>query len=174
MAFTYCGIKDLTLNAQSFFISALIIAKTEKRAFNRNGATHGVITFTVRDTKNHLINVSVFGSEHFIDNCALAHKLGDIISIYKATVVQKNENSTYIPRTTSPFELKIAEGKGFVTRFDQQPDNLLQLRNLAFKSTTLALRLDDLNTIRGAEPVYADLVVVGESMGNIYLKITKI
>lgn len=160
MAFAFCRIRDLILNANSFFINGLIIAKTEKRTFSRNGAN--VITFTVRDTKDHIINVSVWGSEHFIANCALAYKIGDIISIYKATVVQKNGNSAFMPRTTSPFELKVTEGKGFITRCDQQSVELMQLRSLAYKSTSLALKLDDLNTFPGCEPVNVDLVVLGK------------
>lgn len=162
MAFAFCRIRDLILNANSFFINGLIIAKTEKRTFNRNGANMGVITFTVRDTKAHIINVSVWGSEHFIVNCAFAYKIGDIISIYKATVEQKNINSAFMPRTTSPFELKVSEGKGFITRFDQHSDELMQLRSLAYKPTSLALRLDDLNTFPGCEPMNADLVVLGK------------
>lgn len=163
MAFTFCRIKDLTLNASSFFISALIIAKTEKRTFDRAGIISGVITFTVRDTKDHIINVSVWGPENFIINCGFAYKIGDVISIYKATVSQKNISSAFGPRTTSPFELKVTDGKGFITRSDQQHSvNLIQLRNLAFKPTSMALKLDDLKIRPGDEALNVDLVVAGK------------
>lgn len=63
----YIQIKDLTLTSHAFFVNALIMAKTEKKIMSsrRNIATVGVITFT--DTKEHIINCIVWGSEQFID-----------------------------------------------------------------------------------------------------------
>lgn len=164
MANFFCGIKDLTLHSRAFFIHALVIAKTEKKLFNsrQNGSVIGVITFTVRDTKDHFINCTVWGTDHFIENCDRAYKMGDVIAIYQASVSQKNSNSEYHPRTSSPFELRVDEGKSFIHRVTEQFEHLLQLQNQAIKSTSLALKLDDLNICPGSGFLTVDLLVLGE------------
>lgn len=169
MACVYCQIKDLTQSSHSFFITTLIIAKTEAKFFNSNRPT-GVITFTVRDTKNHFINCSVWGSEQFIRSCVRVYNIGDIISIYQPTVLQKNQSSNYHPRTTSPFELKVKEGKSYIHRAMEQPDHLLRLRKQAVKPTSLALKLDDLICNPGSEVFTADVVVLGKYSGNKILR----
>lgn len=164
MANFFCEIKDLTLHSRGFFIHGLIIAKTEKKIFNsrQNSSNVGVITFTVRDTKDHFINCTVWGTDHFIENCDRAYKMGDVIAIYQASVSQKNANSEYNPRTTSPFELRVDEGKSFIHRVTEQFEGILQLRNQAIKSTSLALKLDDLNICPNSGFLTVDLVVLGE------------
>lgn len=159
----YIQIKDLTLSSHSFFLNALIIAKTEKRIMNsqRNGANVGVITFTVRDTREHFINCIMWGSETFIDAYDRAYKIGHIITIYQPSVSQQNENSSYRPRTSSPFEITVKENKAFIHRCTEEPKDLLALRNQAFKSTSLALYLRDLDTHPDSEQLSVDLVVLG-------------
>ncbi|XP_031637925.1 protein hold'em-like [Contarinia nasturtii] len=145
--------------SHSFFLNTLIIAKTEQKMFS-SGRNGGVITFTVRDTKDHFINCSIWGSEQFINNCARAYKIGDIISIYQPKVVQNTNDSIYHPRTTSPFELRVYEGNSFVHRSMEQSAHLLQLQNQSVKPTSLALKLDDLVCRPGSVAVTADVVVL--------------
>lgn len=130
----------------------------------RNNGNVGVITFTVRDTREHFINCIVWGSEKFIDTYDRAYKIGHIIAVYHPTVSQKNENSSYRPRTSSPFELTVNENKAFIHRFTEGSDELLTLRNQAIKSTSLALYLRDLDTHPESEQMHVDLVVLGECM----------
>lgn len=127
----------------------------------QSGRNSGVINFTVRDTKHHFINCSVWGSESFIENSYRAFKIGDLISICNPSVVQKNTSSPYHPRTTSPFELKVSEGKSYIHRGEHSSE-LLQLKNQAIKSTSLALKLDDLNFRIGSDILNADFVALGK------------
>lgn len=129
----------------------------------RNNANVGVITYTVRDTKEHFINCIVWGSEQFIDTYDRAYKIGHIIAVYHPTVSQKNENSSYRPRTSSPFELTVNENRAFIHRFTEDSDDLLRLQHQAIKSTGLALYLHDLDTHPESEQLNIDLVVLGKS-----------
>lgn len=156
----YMQIKDLTLLSHSFFVNALIIAKTEKRAMSTRNVS--VITFTVRDTKDHFINCIVWGSDKFIDTYDRAYKIGDVIAIYNPKMSQKNENSSYRPRTSSPFELTVNENKAFIHRFPEDSDDLLALQNQTIKSTSMALYLRDLDTHPESEQLSVDLIVLGE------------
>lgn len=163
MASSYIQIKDLTLYSHSFFIVGLIIAKNEKKILSsrQNGSSFGVITFTLRDTKEHFINCTIWGSEHFIENCDRAFKIGEMCAIYHAAVTQKNINSSFNPRTTSPFELTVNEGKAFIHRATEHFEHLAALRNQAVKSTSLALKLSDLDATPDDEASTVDLVVLG-------------
>lgn len=129
---------------------------------HRNGGNVGVITFTVRDTKEHFINCMVWGTEQFIDTCDRAYKIGHAITVYHPKVSQKNDNSSYRPRTSSPFELTVNENKAMIHRFTDESNDLLPLRNETIKATSLALHLGDLDTHPESEPLNADLVVLGE------------
>lgn len=129
----------------------------------RNNGNVGVITFTVRDTKDHFINCIVWGSEQFIDTYDRAYKMGHIIAVYHPTVSQKNENSSYRPRSSSPFELTVNENRAFIHRFTEDSDDLLKLQNQTIKSTGLALYLRDLDTHPESEQLNIDLVVLGKS-----------
>lgn len=159
----YCQIKDLTLNASQFYINTLIIAKTERKVAMPGRA---VITFTVRDTKEHFINCSVWGSEKFIETCTRTYKIGDLVSIFNPTVQQKNNNSVYNPRTTSPFELVVNESKAYIHRTNEHSELLLQLRRQAIKPTSLALKLNDLHFYPDSNAVSLDVVVLGENIWN--------
>lgn len=168
----YIQIKDLTLTSHSFFINGLVIAKTEKKILNSrlNNANVGVMTFTVRDTKDHFINCIVWGSEQFIDTYDRAYKIGDIITVYHPTVSQKNESSSYRPRTSSPFELTVNENRAFIHRSAEDSDGLLVLRNQTIKSTGLALYLRDLDTHPESEQLNIDLVVLGKLLNPMSAK----
>lgn len=131
----------------------------------RNGANVGVITFTLRDTKEHFINCTIWGTDQFIDTCDRAYKMGHVISVYHPLVSQKNENSMYRPRTSSPFELTVNENKAFIHRCTDQSNDLLALCNQTIKSTSLALNLGDLETTPDSGQLNVDLVVLGEYFG---------
>lgn len=157
--------------SHSFFIVGLIIAKSERKIHKprQHGTSSGVITFTVRDTKEHFINCVVWGAEHFIENCDRAFKIGDVCAIYQASVFQKNGNSTFSPRTTSPFELTVNEGKAYIHRATEHFNTLTQWQHQAVKSTSLALMLSDLNATPDGNASEVDLIVFGECETKILI-----
>lgn len=165
MACLHIQIKDLTMYSHSFFITGLIIAKSERKTFTsrQNGSNVGVITFTVRDTKDHFINCTVWGSDYYIENCDRAYKVGYVIAIYQPKVTQKNTNSIYSPRTSSPFELTVSEGKSFIHRATEHFEPLVELKNQPIKPTSLALYLNDLYVTPDENSLNVDLVVMGKS-----------
>lgn len=162
-----CTIQDLALSKKYIYVTGLIIAKGEKKTFNAqaNGKMKAVITITIRDTKNHFINCTIWGSENYVDNCANAYKIGDIIVINKPTIQQSSSVSQYVPKTTSPFNLQFSEAKGFIYRGD--PENfpyLTELRNQTIKSTSLALNLMDLLSLPETQRIYVDLIVIVQTI----------
>lgn len=150
--------------SHSFFITGLIIAKSERKMLvsRQNGSSSGVIKFTVRDTKDHFINCTVWGTDYYIENCDRAYKVGYVIAIYQPKVAQKNANSVYSPRTSSPFELTLSEGKSFIHRATEHFEHLVELKNHPIKPTSLALYLSDLYITPDENSLNVDLVVMGK------------
>lgn len=162
-----CAIQDLALNKKYIFVTGLIIAKGEKKVFNArsNGVMKAVITITIRDTKDHFINCTIWGSENYVNNCVNAYKIGDIIVINKPTVQQSNSMNQYVPKTKSPFNLQFSEDKGIIYREDPQNfPYLIELRNQAIKSTGLALNLIDLISLPQSQRTYVDLMVIVQTV----------
>lgn len=162
-----CTIQDLVLHKKYIFVTGLIIAKGEKKVFNgrANGQMKAVITITIRDTKDHFINCTIWGSENYVDNCVNAYKIGDIIVINRPTVQQASSVNQYAPKTTSPFNLQFSEDKGMIYRED--PHNfpyLMELRHRAIKSTSLALNLVDLVALPDTQRTYVDLIVIVQTI----------
>lgn len=162
-----CAIQDLASNKTHIFVTGLIIAKGEKKVFNAraSGSMKAVITITIRDTKDHFINCTIWGSENYVNNCVHAYKIGDIIVINKPTVQQSSSVNQYVPRTTSPFNLQFSEQKGMIYREDPQNfPYLTELRNQAIKSTSLALNLTDLMSLPQTQRTYVDLLVMVQTV----------
>lgn len=162
-----CAIQDLAPHKKYIFVTGLIIAKGEKRVFNArgNGVMKAVITITIRDTKDHFINCTIWGTENYVDNCVRAYKIGDIIVINKPTVQQSSSVNQYAPKTTSPFNLQFSEDKGMIYREDPQYfPYLIELRNKSIKSTSLALTLADLAALPESQSTYVDLIVMVQTL----------
>lgn len=141
-----CEIKDLTFDRSNTLIICVIIAKSDiwKIESAKDGDRRSVITFTVRDSKRHFINCSVWGTSSFVDTYNIAYKIGDIIVINKAKITAKK--SEYLPQTSSPFELTLNEGKGFIFRKSAQEHTAIsKLIGETIKSTSLALKLTDIS-----------------------------
>lgn len=157
-----CEIRDLALNKKGIYVVGLIIAKSDPRTIvkRQNGEHQGVLLLTIRDSKDHFINCTLWGTEHFISNADRAYKMGDVIILNKPSIVQSNNNQ-YSPRTTSPFELRIDETKSIIYRAPTENFvTLNQLKHSAIKSTTLALNLSDFSVqLSSAKSMLTDLVV---------------
>lgn len=158
-----CEIKDLSIDAPAVFITCLLIAKTEPRQFESkyDGIRKSVITLTVRDSKRHIINCTVWGSDHFVDNCNLGFRIGDIITINRPKILPNN-GSQFMPLTTVPFSLSLREGTSFIFRESTEPyTELNSLFHESIKPTSHAIYLADLmNGMSNSTDDYVDLLVL--------------
>lgn len=158
---TKCEIRDLALNKKGLYVVGLIIAKSDPRTIvkRQSGESHSVLSITIRDSKEHFINCTLWGTDHFISNADRAYKMGDTVVLNKPTIVQSNNNQ-YSPRTTSPFELHLDEIKSFIYRESNENFSTFnQLKHSAIKSTTLSLKLSDFSTQLSTKSMLTDLVV---------------
>lgn len=167
-------IRDLQLNQKSVFMIVLIIAKGDRSAF-KSDTKKSALTLTVRDSKDHFINCSLWGSDQYITKVDSSYNIGDIVEIIKPVVVQANDDNKYMPRTTSPFLLRLDEKKSFIyRRHDRDYPALGQLKHLTLKSTSLALNLSDVcDQLIGQKSLHCDLLVVVQAVDTARVLNTK-
>lgn len=167
MAEHKCEIRDLQLNKKPAFLVALIIAKSEKNIVAKRDINKSALTITVRDSKEHFINCTLWGSHEYIAQVDGSYNIGDVVEIAKPSVVQRNDDSRYMPRTTSPFLLRMDEKKSFIYRQCDHPA-LRQLKNVPLKSTSLAMHLCDVaDQLITKKSLFVDLIVVVQAIDTV-------
>lgn len=161
-----CGIRDLHLNQKSVYLVAIIIAKQDKTAKIKSTTNKSALTITVRDSKDHFINCTLWGSDEYINKVDGSYNIGDIVELIKPTVVQRNDDNKYMPRTTSPFLLRLDEKKSFIYRqYERDYPALVQIKHLSLKSTSLALHLSDVgDQLMAKKTLLTDLLVIVQAV----------
>lgn len=162
-----CEIKDLVINTPPIFIICLVIAKQGARIFSskNDGDIRGVITFTVRDSKRHIINCNIWGSQHYIETTDNAFRVGDLVAINRPSVLPKTDNH-FAPQTTVPYSLVVNEGTGYIFResTEHYPE-ISKLFHESIKPTSGALYLTDvMNKKKGSGEDFVDLLVMVRSI----------
>ncbi|KAM8721023.1 hypothetical protein ACLKA7_006971 [Drosophila subpalustris] len=170
---------DMQPTMTSFSTVALIIAKSEPNIFldKLNSEKRGVINFTLRDSKRHIVNCKCWGIQACVEEYNAMLQIGDVVDVVGAKVMAitapnssggLSEHQRYQPRSTLPCALVVNEGYGYVVKHNSddvatlQP--LRQLMHQPHKSMSTVLKLSDVRcTAPGAElrpAVFIDLLVV--------------
>lgn len=162
-----CEIRDLQLNKKPAFLTALIIAKGEKGAPIKSDAKKCALTITVRDSKEHFINCTLWGSDEYIGKVDGSYNIGDTVEIVRPSVVQRNDDSRFMPRTTSPFLLRLDERSSYIYRRCDSP-HLQQLKHVPLKPTSLAMNLCDVaDQLIARKSVFIDLIVAVQAIDAV-------
>lgn len=150
MSLNKFSIATLHMNANNFVINGIIISKSKMTIFVKNGQTDlcGVVTFVIRDSKDHFINVTVWGTEQFIRDLNQKYTIGHVVNVVQSKVSTVNCDDTFNPITSSPLKLTVNEGFGSIELYDGDVTELIKLLNFPLKSPDLALNLADIASTR--------------------------
>lgn len=198
MSWNNFTIAGLHANAVNFVIRGVIISKSKMTIFEKTGRQEevslcGVVKFLIRDTREHYINLTVWGSETFIRDYNQKFTIGHVVNVVNSRISSVRNEDSFDPITSSPFRLTLNEGIGSIEFYDGDVTDLLSLLNIPLKSTDLALNLCDVSStptsdsgelvdlfvvvaklrpIRNANgnPV-RDVVVVDQTVSGMYLSI---
>ncbi|KAG9334786.1 hypothetical protein JZ751_006535, partial [Albula glossodonta] len=132
-------------------IVGVIIGKTDVKGFpdRKNiGSERFTFSFTVKDSPDHFINGSSWGSSEFIQGLSSSFRIGDCVMIENPLVVTKDaeKEDRFSPSTPSLYRLLITENHSAVRVFpDMEADNkLLALFHLPVKDSTDFYSLGDI------------------------------
>lgn len=153
MSLKFFSIAALHINAINFTIKGLIIGKSKMSIFEKNGQKGeallcGVVKFVVRDSKDHFINVTVWGSEPFIRDYNLKFTIGHVVNVVRSKISTVPYDDAFHPITSSPLQLTVNEGLGSVEFYDGDVTDIVKLLNVSLKSPDLALNLADIASTR--------------------------
>ncbi|KAL2078151.1 hypothetical protein ACEWY4_025836 [Coilia grayii] len=107
-------ISGLHPNAIQAMVVGVVIAKTDARGFpdRKNfGNERFTFGFTIKDSPDHFINVSSWGSEEYINGLSGSFRTGDCIVIENPLITSKDseKEERYCPSTPSFFRLMLTE-----------------------------------------------------------------
>lgn len=150
MSLNNFNIVSLHPNAINFALKGLIIGKSNMKTFekpeqkNRPRTMAGVVDFVIRDSSDNFINLTVWGSQEFIEDYNSKFTIGQVINIENSKVLPVRYDDAFSPITSSRLELCVNEGIGKVELHEGDTTWFMRLLNVPLKSLELALNLADI------------------------------
>ncbi|KAG4077218.1 hypothetical protein HA402_005273 [Bradysia odoriphaga] len=143
------SIASLHPNAINFIVTGLIIGKSNVSKFEKTerqgqSSLRGVVKFLIRDSCDHFINVTVWGTYEFVTEYNVQFKIGDVVNVIRSQVSFIRHDDKFSPITSSPLELTINEGLGSLEFFAGDVTERVKLLRVPLKSPELALSLADI------------------------------
>ncbi|XP_054735170.1 protein hold'em [Anastrepha obliqua] len=150
-------ISEIDEDIKNALITAIVLTKTTPNSFLKRGSPEyrGVISFTLRDSKRHIINCKVWGTKEQVAEYNRKVKIYDVIDVIAPSVVptliyEKStlaNNVRFQPLPTVPFTLVLNDGQGRLDKHDYRDMNALcdlhNLRRVPHKPLCSALKLQD-------------------------------
>ncbi|KAK0179163.1 hypothetical protein PV327_007980 [Microctonus hyperodae] len=138
------SLMSLQENTQNALIIGIIISSSNPRVFemespHRSG-TRGVWTFTLRDSENDTINVTVWGSVQYVNNLAKMFQIGSVVDVINPKVIARkigDKNEIFVPTVSSPYSLTVNENAALIQeheysdRSDYEELLRLPIRNIS-------------------------------------------
>uniref|UniRef100_A0A1A9WH53 MEIOB-like N-terminal domain-containing protein n=1 Tax=Glossina brevipalpis TaxID=37001 RepID=A0A1A9WH53_9MUSC len=167
-------LSELHPDISNALVVGLVLNKTEPNIFLAKNDTQyrGVFTFTIRDSKQHIINCKVWNRQEKVEEYYKNIKLGDVVDIICPKIAvhyqQKDvKQPCYQPITTLPLILELTEGGGFVQKRSYHDLNnysqIRQLWRIPHKPLHGVLKLADINnTVNNAntQNYFSDFLVM--------------
>ncbi|XP_050336423.1 protein hold'em [Bactrocera neohumeralis] len=170
-------IAELNAELKNALITAIILTKATPKTFlvRDSPEFRGVMSFTLRDSKRHIINCKVWGTKELVAEYNRKFKIYDIIDVITPIVVPTlvhdkstlADNARFQPLSTVPFSLVLNEGQGRLdTNNYRDVDAFRELHNLRrvpHKPLCSALKLQDVRCAvkeSSAKEQFVDLLVL--------------
>ncbi|EFN79631.1 Uncharacterized protein C16orf73-like protein [Harpegnathos saltator] len=111
---------------QNAFVIGVVVNSTNMKTIDASRTKfhkgdRSVWTFTLRDSEEDFINVTVWGSSEFITKVSSTYNVGSVVEVISAKIMKRHsndKNEQYVPSTTSPFFLTVNEGTAIIQHHD--------------------------------------------------------
>lgn len=148
MSLNYLKIGALHPNAINFNVKGLIIGKSNLSKYEKvdkaQSSQCGVLKFLIRDSLDHFINLTVWGSEEFAKEYSSLYTIGHVVNVVNSKISCVRHDDTFNPITSSPLQLTINEGFGLIEFNSGDTTEMVKLLTVPLKSPDLALNLADI------------------------------
>lgn len=132
-------LNDLEPETCNALVVALVLTKTEPNIFLTKNDTQykGVMNFTIRDSKQHLVNCKFWGPREKVEEYNEKIKIGDIVDVISPKVMSikmdanDSKQPRYQPLATLPITLVLNDGQGFLEKHNYHDlDNYQAIKHL--------------------------------------------
>uniref|UniRef100_A0A8C5P3G3 Meiosis-specific with OB domain-containing protein n=1 Tax=Jaculus jaculus TaxID=51337 RepID=A0A8C5P3G3_JACJA len=148
---TFTALSDLHPNMVNLKIIGIVIGKTDVKGFpdRKNiGSERYTFSFTIRDSPNHFINVSSWGSEDYIKSLSYSFRIGECVTIENPLIQRKEteREEKFSPATPSKYKLLLSENHSMVKVYSsyEVDTKLLSLIHLPVKESRDYYSLTDI------------------------------
>ncbi|KAG7207151.1 hypothetical protein KM043_008842 [Ampulex compressa] len=155
---------------QNALVIGVIINSSNTKTFDAthtqyNSGERSVWTFTLRDSEEDFINVTVWGSTEFVKKMSFVFHIGNVVEVINPKVVLRrtqDKNEMFVPTASVPYSLTVNEGSGLVQIHDAPTrEDYERLVTMPAKSAkglkTLAIILRNMEALSDQ---YVDILVV--------------
>ncbi|RLU19057.1 hypothetical protein DMN91_009415 [Ooceraea biroi] len=170
MSFLYRQeIKSLQDGTQNTFVIGVIIIHKGERS---------VWAFTLRDSDEDFINVTVWGSTEFVKKLSSTFTIGSVVEVISAKIAKRqphDKDERFVPSTSSPYSLIVNEGAAVIQCHDAPTrQQYVSLLTRPVKSVTFAKSLKAiLDNIEALCDRFVDLLVVVTFVADVRNVITR-
>lgn len=126
-----------------------------------------VWTFTLRDSEHDTINVTVWGTEEYVNKLVAAFHIGSVVDVINAKVLVRkinDRNDMFVPSVTSSYTLTINEGAALI----QDHDGADQAEYQAL----LQLPTRNVSTLRSLKSIIDNIEAMTNQFVDIILVVT--
>ncbi|CAD1480872.1 unnamed protein product [Heterotrigona itama] len=164
------ALRSLHPGMQNAFVIGVIVNSFNMKTIDAtrtryNNGDRGVWTFTLRDSEEDSINVTVWGSEQFIRRLSSNFRIGNVVEVINPKVLERrpdDRSEIFVPSVSSACSLTVNEGNALVqihdapTRAKYEPLLMLPIKKLT-GLRTLKCIFENLEALRDQ---YVDVLVV--------------
>ncbi|XP_017760686.1 PREDICTED: meiosis-specific with OB domain-containing protein [Eufriesea mexicana] len=177
------ALKSLQPGTQNALVIGIIVNSFNMKTIDAartkfNNVNRGVWTFTLRDSEEDSINVTVWGSTQFVTKLSSTFHIGSIVEVINPKVIERrseDRNELFVPWVSSSCSLTVNEGNALVqihdapTRARYESLLMLPIKNLTGLRTLKSI-FENLEALRDQ---YVDILVVVTFISDIRNVITR-
>ncbi|KAI4502350.1 hypothetical protein M0802_002262 [Mischocyttarus mexicanus] len=163
-------LRTLKAGAVNSLVIGIIINSSNVKTFDAtqtrfNNGERAVWTFTLRDSEEDFINVTVWGTVEYVKKLVTAFHIGTIVEVINAKIIARqadDKDEMFVPFSSIPYKLILNEGAALIqTHYAPVRDTYEKLLTIPIKSAEHLQTLKSiLQQIGNLCDQYVDILVV--------------
>ncbi|KAK9300973.1 hypothetical protein QLX08_006472 [Tetragonisca angustula] len=177
------ALRSLHPGMQNALVIGIIVNSFNMRTIDTtrtrfNNGDRGVWTFTLRDSEEDSINVTVWGSEQFVRRLSSNFRIGSLVEVINPKVLERrpdDRSEIFVPSVSSTCSLTVNEGNALVqihdapTRAKYEPLLMLPIKKLTGLRTLKSIS-ENLEALRDQ---YVDVLTVVTFVSDVRNAMTR-
>ncbi|XP_076633259.1 meiosis specific with OB domains hold'em [Colletes latitarsis] len=166
------ALASLQAGAQNALVIGIVVHSFNMKTIDAtrtryHNGERGVWTFTLRDSKEHSINVTVWGSVAYVKKLSVDFHIGSVVEVINPKVVERRQNDRnelFVPTVSSLCSLTVNEGNALVQSHDAP--------TRAMYESLLALPIKHLTELQSLKSIFENLEALRDQYVDVLVVVT--